>query len=318
MRLKRMSPKTEKTYVHWIRKYILFHDKRHPSEMAEPEIEQFLTHMAVDLRLSATSQNQAMSALLFLYRHVLNISIDESINAKRARKHHRVPVVLSPGEVERLFSKMSGTKRLMAQVQYGGGLRISECLSLRIQDVDLERRTLRLINSKSRFDRYSIIPESLVPELRKHRSRVKALHDADLKNGYGRVELPEAIQRKFRSAPTDFRWQFFFPAKKLFHNEQTGKRGRWHVLPTVLQKEIKRAADKADIYKRVTPHVLRHSFATHLLESGCDIRTIQQLLGHKDLNTTMIYTHTIHNSKLPARSLINPLDRIIQTRMNSQ
>ena len=312
MRLKRMSPKTEKTYIHWIRKYILFHNKRHPAEMAEPEIEQYLTHMAVDLHLSAISQNQALSAILFLYRNVLNISIDESINAKRGKKYRRVPIVLSLGEVAKLFAEMSGTKRLMAQVLYGGGLRIGECLSLRIQDVDLERRTLHIINSKGQLDRYSIIPKSLIPELKKHRERVKALHDTDLKKGHGSVELPDALYRKYRKASIDFRWQFFFPAKRLFHNVQTGQQGRWHVVPSVLQREIKDAAEKAEIYKRVSPHVLRHAFATHLLESGCDIRTIQQLLGHKNLNTTMIYTHTIHNSKLPVKTLENPFDMIPQ------
>lgn len=307
MRLRRMAPSTERTYVHWIYRYIVYHGKRHPTLMREPEIQQFLTHLAEDLHVSAVTQNQAFTAILFLYRRILCIELDQTIDAIRAVDRQRIPAVLSADEVRRVLENMYGAKKLLAQLIYGAGLRVYEGISLRVLDIDLARRTVHIVNSKGKHDRLSILPESLIEPMRLHLERVRKLHERDLAVDAGAVKLPDALYRKYPRASREFRWQFVFPAMNLFHNKQTGERGRWHVLPIILRKAMRAAAARAKLDRRVTPHILRHSFATHLLEAGCNIRTIQHLLGHRSLETTMIYTPVIGAT---AGSIASPLDAI--------
>jgi integron integrase len=302
-----MSPFTERTYIHWIRRYIIYHGKQHPAVLREPEIQRFLTHLAEDLQVSASTQNQAFTAILFLYRRILSIELDQTIDAVRAVQHDRIPSVLSVDEVRRVLQHMSGAKKLLAELIYGAGLRVYEGVSLRVLDIDLARRTVHILNSKGKHDRLTILPESLLEPMRVHLEKVRRLHERDLADGAGAVKLPGALYRKYPRASKEFRWQFVFPARNLFFNKQTGERGRWHVLPVILQRAMRTAAAHAKLHRRVTPHILRHSFATHLLESGCNIRTIQHLLGHKNLDTTMIYTHVIGAT---AGAVTSPLDTL--------
>ncbi len=307
MRLRRMAPSTERTYVHWIRDYILHHGKRHPLTMREHEVEQYLSHLAEQRRLSAVSQNQALSALIFLYRSVLHLQLEHSINAKRARAYRRVPVVLTRTEVARLLAGLRGGRLLMARVLYGCGLRVNECVSLRVLHLDLDRRVVHVLSSKGKVDRQTVLPQCLVEPLRAHLERVRALHEHDLAAGWGEVALPGALHRKYPRAARDFRWQFLFPAASLFTNPQTGRRGRWHVLPRVLQRAVAESAAAAGLTKRVTPHLLRHCFATHLLEQGVNVRAVQQLMGHRSIETTMLYLHAMEvaDGRVPS-----PLDSL--------
>jgi integron integrase len=310
MRLRRMAPSTERTYVHWIHRYIVYHGKKHPAVMREPEIQQFLTHLAEVLHVSAVTQNQAFTAILFLYRRILCIELDRTIDAVRAVQRDRIPSVLSVDEVRRVLQNMSGAKKLMAELMYGAGLRVYEGVSLRVLDIDLVRRTVHILNSKGKRDRLSILPESLVEPMRVHLEKVRKLHVRDLASGAGAVQLPGALYRKYPRAQKEFRWQFVFPAMNQFFNKETGERGRWHMRDDILQRAMRLAGARAKIDRRVTPHILRHSFATHLLESGCNIRTIQHLLGHKNLDTTMIYTHVIG---ITPGSVTSPLDALVAT-----
>ncbi|HEY8240980.1 MAG TPA: integron integrase [Kiritimatiellia bacterium] len=310
MRMRRMAPKTEQAYILWIRRYIFFHNKRHPSEMRETEIEQFLTHLVENLHLSAVSQNQALCALVFLYRQVLGMPLDQSINMLWGQKYKRVPVLLSKGEVQKLFDHMSGVPRLMAELAYGSGLRVEECMTLRVHCIDLERRTVQVISSKGKIDRLSLIPEALLPRLREHMEKVRRLHQNDLAKGNGGVSLPDALYRKYPNASKDFRWQFFFPSQVISYYEPTGHYGRGHASAAILQRAVKNAANAAGMTKRVSPHVLRHCFATHILEAGCDIRALQQLMGHKNLNTTMLYTHTLGPLMRDVHKVRSPFDTL--------
>jgi integron integrase len=305
LRRKHYSIRTEEAYVGWARRFILFHNKRHPKDMDTPEIEAFLTYLAVDRQVSASTQNQALNALIFLYRHVLQKDLEGDINAVRAKRPRRLPTVLTRPEVRHLLAAMSGTNQLMAKVLYGSGLRLMECVRLRTKDVDFGHHQIVVRQGKGAKDRVTILPDRLISPLQEHLQRVKMIHQQDLENGYGAVYLPYALDRKFPNASHEWAWQYVFPAQSLSEDPRTGRVRRHHIHPSTLQKAVKRAAKLAQINKRVTCHTLRHTFATHLIESGYDIRTVQDLLGHKDVRTTMIYTHVLNRGGLAVRS---PLD----------
>ncbi|MEA3334551.1 MAG: integron integrase [Chloroflexota bacterium] len=305
IRLKHYAYSTEKTYVQWIKRFILFHNKRHPRDMGRPEIEAFLTHLAVERNVKASTQNQAYSALLFLYREVLDIDPGFPIQAVRARKPRRLPTVLTREEVHLVIGYMSGIQQIQAQLLYGSGLRLMETLRLRTKDLDFARHQIIVRDGKGAKDRITMLPDSLVVPLREHLPRVKRLHDCDLAQGYGSVHMPYAFERKHRNASREWIWQYVFPSAKLSMDPRSGVTRRWHQSPSTLQKAVKRAASQTGITKRISCHTFRHSFATHLLEEGYDIRTVQELLGHKDVKTTMIYTHVLNRGGLAVRS---PLD----------
>jgi len=305
IRLKHYSLSTEETYVAWIRRYILFHNKRHPNEMGSKEIETFLTHLAIKENVAASTQNQALSALLFLYRYVLQKDLDGPIDALRAQKPKRLPTVLTKEEVRKVISHLPGTPRLMASLLYGSGLRLMECLRLRVKDLDFAQRQIIVRDGKGQQDRVTMLPESLIAPLQEHLQRVKRLHEEDLDKGYGAVYLPDALERKYPNASREWAWQYVFPSDRLSEDPRTGIVRRHHLDESNLQKAVKEAARLAGIAKLVGPHTFRHSFATHLLQNGYDIRTVQELLGHKDVKTTMIYTHVLQRGGLAVRS---PLD----------
>lgn len=304
IRVKHYSLRTEKTYVDWIKRFVLFHNKRHPREMGAPEIEQFLTHLALNENVAASTQNQALSAILFLYRDVLHQDLGD-INAVRAKKPKRLPVVLTRDEVERILTHLSGEYRLMAQLLYGSGLRLIECIRLRVKDIDFAQRQIIVRDGKGGKDRVTMLPASIVQPLQEHLQRVKRLHDQDLARGYGTVHLPYALERKYPNANREWSWQYVFPSDRLSTDPRSGKTQRHHLDESGLQKAVRQAAQRANIHKPVGCHTFRHSFATHLLQNGYDIRTVQELLGHKDVKTTMIYTHVLQRGGLAVRS---PLD----------
>jgi integron integrase len=306
LRSRHYSPRTEEAYVHWIRRFILFHDKRHPADLAEPDVERFLSALAIERRVSASTQNQALAALLFLYENVIERKLHWLENVVRAKRPERLPVVLTRGEVRAVFDAMDGVEKLCASLLYGAGLRLLEVLRLRIKEVDFAGQQLVVRDGKGRKDRVTILPASLRPGLREHIDRMRIQHQVDLGKGWGFVELPDALRVKYPSAPREWPWQWVFPATRHYTDRATGERRRHHLHETVLQRAVHRAGIAAGLAKPVSPHALRHSFATHLLESGSDIRTIQQLLGHKDVSTTMIYTHVLLRGPLGVQS---PLDR---------
>ncbi|NIM16288.1 MAG: integron integrase [Candidatus Aminicenantes bacterium] len=297
LRLRHYSRRTEQTYSLWVRRYIHFHNVRHPAKMAEPEINAFLTHLAVKEKVSASTQNQALSALLFLYRHVIGREIGDLGEVIRARKPKRLPVVMTRDEVKAVLASLSGDKWLMASLMYGAGLRLMECLRLRVQDIDFSRIEILVRDGKGAKDRITMLPESLKAPLQVHLKRVKAIHEKDLADGWGRVLMP--------NAPKEWRWQWVFPQENRWKNTKTGEEGRHHTHETILQRGVKEAVRSAGVVKHVSCHTFRHSFATHLLEAGYDIRTIQELLGHKDVSTTMIYTHVLNRGGHGVRS---PMD----------
>jgi integron integrase len=306
LRLKQYSRRTEKTYILWVRAYIFFHNKRHPKEMGIPEIRQFITHLVVEKKVSASTQNQALSAILFLYRHVLHIQLDESSLAEfRPQKTKTVPVVLSKEEAKAVISNLTGVYKIVTQIMYGGGLRVMETLRLRVKDIDFANHQIIVRDGKGENDRYTILPDSIIQPLQLHPQRVKVIHGKDFGKGFGSVYMPFALERKYPNASKEWMWQYVFPASSLFVETETKITRRHHLHETAVQKAIKEAARQAKINKHVTPHTFRHSFATHLLQNGYDIRTIQELLGHKDIKTTMIYTHVLNRGGLAVRS---PLD----------
>jgi integron integrase len=302
LRSRHYSKRTEASYVVWIKRYIFFHSLRHPAEMAEAEVNQFLTHLAIKDKVSASTQNQALSALLFLYRYVLNRPLGQLGEVIRARKSKRLPVVLTRDEVKAVFRRLRGEQRLVAVLMYGTGMRLMECLRLRVKDVDFGSDEILVRQGKGDKDRRTMLPEKMKVLLGQHLARVKRIHGRDLADGYGRVPLPDALKRKYPNATTDWRWQFVFPQAKRWVNQETKEQGRHHVDASIIQKSIKAAVKEAGIAKLATAHSLRHSFATHLLEDGYDIRTIQELLGHKDVATTMIYTHVLKRGGKGVRS----------------
>lgn len=306
MRVRRYSLQTEKTYIYWMKKYIFFHDVRHPKEMGANEVGAFLTHLAVDENVAATTQNQAMFALLFLYKEVLGVEIN-GLGGKftSAKQSTRVPVVLTREEVSAVLSHLSGVNWIMANLLYGAGLRLKECLRLRVKDLDFGYKQIIVRDGKGGKDRFTILPDKLVEPLQIHLKSVKNLHDDDLRAGLGAVLTPFAFDGKYSNAAREWKWQYVFPSTKLSRDPRTGKTGRHHLSESGLQKAVKSGLDKAAVEKHASCHTLRHSFATHLLQNGSDIRTIQDLLGHKELTTTMIYTHVLQNNRLGVRS---PLD----------
>lgn len=307
MRIKHYSLRTEESYISWIKRYIFFHNKRHPKEMGRTEIEAFLSYLATDLKVSASTQNQAFNALLFLYREVLKNELDGSINAVRAKRPKRLPTVMTKEETMKVLSAISGVHQLMVKLIYGSGLRLMECVRLRVKDIDFENNQLIIRDAKGTKDRITVLPDSLKPSLREHLKWVKILHEEDLANGYGCVYLPYAIERKYPNANREWGWQYLFPAKGLSRDPRTSKVRRHHIHENSLQKIIKNAVSLAGITKPISTHTFRHSFATHLLEAGYDIRTVQELLGHKDVSTTMIYTHVINKGGMGVQS---PLDML--------
>ena len=306
LRLKHYSYRTEETYLHWIKRYILFHKKRHPAEMGDEEIRTFLIHLAEKEQVAASTQNQAFSALLFLYRHVLNkeLTVDyKSIGASRSK---RLPTVLTKEDTQKVIDYLKGEYQLMAKLLYGSGLRVSECLRLRVKDLDFDYKTITIYDGKGEKDRVTILPETLIPLLEIQLNRVRRIYESDKKAQLSGVSLPSlALTRKYPHAGREWPWQYLFPARRYSNDPRTGKKLRHHVHPSNLQKAVRRAARRAGVDKPVSPHTFRHCFATHLLQNGYDIRTVQELLGHKDVKTTMIYTHVLQRGGLAVKS---PLD----------
>ncbi len=306
-RLRHLSRRTEDAYANWIRRFILFHGKRHPQEMAGPEVVAFLTDLAVRGGVAASTQNQALAAILFLYRVVLGRDLEGLRDMVRARRPHRLPVVLSRDEVRAVLAELPDVPRLVATLLYGGGLRLLEALRLRVKDVDFGRQQLSVRQGKGNRDRGAPLPRIAESVLHRHLERVARLHQEDLARGVWGPPLPGGLERKYPNAPREWAWQWVFPATRFGVNLETGRRFRHHLHETVIQRAVKRAVASAGIAKRATCHTFRHSFATHLLEDGADIRTVQELLGHRDLRTTMIYTHVLAQGPLGVRS---PADRL--------
>jgi integron integrase len=301
LRNRHYSLRTEKTYISWVRQYILYHNKRHPREMGIVEINDFITHLVNQKTVSASTQNQAISAILFLYRNVLYSQFDEkALISIRPAKPKRVPSVLSRDEAKQVIAQMDGIYKWMTQIMYGSGLRLMEVLRLRVKDLDFANRQIIVRDGKGENDRVTMFPDVLLEPLRLHLKQVKAQHELDLSRGYGTVYLPYALERKYPNANREFAWQYVFPAPVLSTDPASGVRQRHHPNEANLQRAVKQAARSAKIDKPVTPHTFRHSFATHLLENGYDIRTVQELLGHKDVKTTMIYTHVLQRGGLAA------------------
>lgn len=306
LRVKHYSIRTEQAYSGWIKRYIYFHGKRHPKEMGAAEIESFLTNLAVVGNVSASTQNLAKSALLFLYREVLEIQLPWLDNVTQAKVPKRLPVVLTVSEVQNVLSHLNGTHLLIASLLYGGGMRLMEAVRLRVKDVDFERREILVREGKGFKDRVTMLPETVIAPLQAHLKKVKALHAEDLAQGHGEVYMPFALDKKYPSAGRDWGWQYIFPSKNLSVDPRTDKTRRHHVDEKGVQRAVKQAVRDAELTKPATPHTLRHSFATHLLQSGYDIRTVQELLGHSDVSTTMIYTHVLNKG---GRGVVSPLDR---------
>ena len=305
IRLKHYSIRTEQAYTDWIKRFVLFHKKRHPTDMGAAEVEEFLTHLAVAGKVSASTQNQAKSALLFLYREVLAMELPWLDEVAKAKSAKRLPVVLTVAETLRLLDRMDGTAGLIARLLYGSGMRVMEGARLRVKDIDFERCELIVREGKGNKDRVTMLPQSLVASLKLHLARVKALHQEELSVGLGEVYMPFALSRKYPSAGREWHWQYVFPAAKRSVDPRSGIERRHHVSDQSVQRAVRQAARDAGLNKPVTPHTLRHSFATHLLQSGYDIRTVQELLGHKDVQTTMIYTHVLNRG---GRGVVSPLD----------
>jgi integron integrase len=299
------SIRTEQAYVDWIRRFILFHKKRHPREMGKKEIEEFLSHLAVDRRVAASTQSQAKAALLFLFQRVLQMEVDWLKDVIAAKQPQRLPTVLTIEEVQALLSYLQGEVWLVASLLYGSGLRLMEACRLRVLDVDFSTQQLIVRNGKGAKDRTTMLPQSLMAPLRAHLDLVQHQHERDCANGGGDVYLPFALDRKYPNAPREWKWQYIFPAGEPSTDPRSGAFRRHHIDEQRIQRAVKQAAFDAGINKRVTPHTLRHSFATHLLQAGYDIRTVQELLGHKDVRTTMIYTHVLNRG---GRAVISPLD----------
>lgn len=306
LRARHYSVRTEEAYVMWIRRFIFFHGKRHPSSMGGDEVNAFLTSLAVDDHVSASTQNQALAALLFLYREVLQDPLPWMDDLIRAARPLRLPVVLSPDEVRAVIQCMAGVTQTIALVLYGSGLRLLECLTLRVKDIDFHRRQITIRDPKGRHDRATMLPVAAEEPLHQQLDAARQIHRQDVEEGWGAVPMPTALARKYPNAEREWAWQWVFPATSRWRNESGGE-GRHHLHETVMQRAVRKAAIAAQIHKRVTCHTFRHSFATHLLERGHDIRTVQELLGHRDVSTTMIYTHVLRLGPKGVRSPLDPV-----------
>ena len=306
IRVKHYSIRTETQYLQWIKRFILFHGKRHPQDMDAVEVEAFLTHLAVEGSVSASTQNQALSALLFLYREVLGIDLPWMDSMVRAKKPQRLPAVLTRAEVAMVLERMDGAYGLMARLLYGTGMRLMECVRLRVKDIDFAQREILIRDGKGAKDRVTMLPDVLILPLQEHLARRRLIYDDDLAKGMSEVYLPDALSRKYPNAPTDWAWQYVFPSGSYSVDPRSGRERRHHIDEKLLQRAVKRAVNASGIVKPATPHTFRHSFATHLLEGGYDIRTVQELLGHSDVSTTMIYTHVLNKG---GRGVVSPLDR---------
>ena len=305
-RRRHFSPRTEEAYRYWIRQFILFHGKQHPLELGGAAVEAYLNHLASVRQVSASTQSQALNALVFLYDAVLGKSLGTLTHLTRVQRRTRIPVVLAPNEVKQILATMQGSCGLMAHLMYGSGLRVHECVTLRVKDIDLAARTLSVRNSKGSKDRTTLLPLHLTQPLQLHLARLAALHVEDRLRGGGLAPMPDALMRKYPSASRSLAWQYVFPSATLRAWGDSGYLVRWHVSESTIQRAFKRAVEQAGIHKHVSVHCLRHSFATHLLAQGTDIRSIQLLLGHRSLQTTMIYTHV----EACVQQVISPLDRL--------
>jgi len=307
MRLHHYSIHTERTYCDWIKRYIGYHEMRDRQDLidGEAKIEAFLTHLAVDKTVAPSTQNQAMNALVFLYKHVLKQPLDKEINAVRASRKINIPVVMAREEVAQSIALMGGVSQLVVKLLYGSGLRIMEAVRLRVQDIDYNFKQITVRSGKGAKDRITTFPTSVIPLLQNHLAKVRVIHNRDLDQGYGEVYMPYALARKYPNAAKEWNWQYVFPARNLAIDPRSGKGRRHHVDPSVINKAIKVAVRKTGLTKRISAHTFRHSFATHLLQRGTDIRTIQALLGHKDVATTMIYTHVLQQG---GQGVLSPLD----------
>jgi integron integrase len=314
LRVTHYSLRTEEAYLQWIRRFILFHGKRHPAEMGAAEIDSFLSHLAVEGEVSASTQNQARNAIVFLYKQVVKIDLGDFSQFTRAKRPRKLPVVLTQEEVARLLDALEPPFWLMARLLYGSGLRLMDCLRLRVKDLDFGYRQIVVRDGKGNKDRVTVLPVTAIESLRFHLQTVRAVHRQDLANGLGRVWLPQALERKYPNAAREWAWQYVFPAADVSTDPRSGVVRRHHVHESQLQRAIKAAAQRAGIAKPATPHTLRHSFATHLLESGTDIRTVQELRGHEEVSTTMIYTHVLNRPGITTRS---PADALVRPRASS-
>jgi integron integrase len=306
LRVKHYAIRTEQSYVDWIKRYIYFHGKTHPKDLGAQDVEAFLTHLAVAGKVSASTQNQAKSALLFLYRVVLEIKLPWLDNVTQAKAPKKLPVVLTVREVQAVLSRLSGSHLLIASLLYGGGMRLMEAIRLRVKDVEFARHEIIVREGKGFKDRVTMLPESIAATLRAHLVKVKALHEEDLAAGLGEVYLPFALDKKYPNAGREWGWQYIFPSKNVSVDPRSDKTRRHHLDEKGVQRAMKQAVRDAGLVKPATPHTLRHSFATHLLQAGYDIRTVQELLGHSDVSTTMIYTHVLNKG---GRGVVSPLDR---------
>ena len=306
MRVRHYSIRTENTYVHWAKRFILFHNKRHPVDMAEKEVNAFLSYLAVNRKVSASTQTQALSALVFLYKHVIGRELGQLENLVRAKRRRSLPVVFTRNEVEAVLGRLKGTNWIMGNLLYGSGLRLMECLRLRVKDLDFDAMQLTVRSGKGSKDRVTLLPEILVGPLKSHLSKVRNLHLKDKREGFGRVYLPFALERKYPKAAKEWKWQYVFPAAKRSIDPRSKVERRHHIGADTLQRAVKKAIFAARIHKHASCHTLRHSFATHLLEDGYDIRTIQELMGHSNVNTTMVYTHVLSKGVMGVKS---PADR---------
>ncbi|MFO7525509.1 MAG: integron integrase [Ignavibacteriaceae bacterium] len=294
MRTHRYSPKTEKSYLSWIKRFILYHNKTHPLELKQSDIQKYLSHLAVKKNVSSSTQNQALQGILFLYKNILKQDVGWIEDIKRSTRIKHLPVVFSKNETSKIFEHLSGTPKIIVSLLYGSGLRLSEALRLRIKDIDFDYKQIIVRDGKGEKDRHTVLPNSITTDLKNHLNKVYKLHKEDLKKGKGETILPYALKKKYPNAGKDFYWQYAFPADKYIRDEKSGLNYRFHIHPSTIQRAVKEAIKKARVNKQGSPHTFRHSFATHLLENGYDIRTIQELLGHQSIKTTMIYTHVLN------------------------
>jgi len=308
IRLKHYSIRTEKAYLQWVKRYILYHNKKHPAEMGAQEVEQFLTYLAVELNVAASTQNQALNALVFLYKQVLGTELEQMHNIRRAKCPQNLPTVFSQQEIMRILPCLEGMSGLANKLIYGSGMRAMECLRLRVKDLDFDRKQINIRQGKGGKDRVTVLPTSLIALLQKQLKAGRIRHQKDLINGDGEVYLPNALARKYPNAAKEWGWQYVFFAKTTAEDPRSGKRRRHHLHESTLNRELKRAKKQARIYKHASCHALRHSFATHLLEAAYDIRTVQELLGHSDIRTTMIYTHVL---QMGASGVRSPLEQFL-------